>query len=271
MIVRLARLVAGVAAAAVLAACASPFAPQYEYEEQLYLSVDGRATVVIDTSLHALVALRGAAIDPSLAGSTDRDAIRRLYEAAGCRVERVGRMWERQGRRFVQVRVTTDDVRTLSACGPLSWSSYALGPMATDLDGLHYRQVVGPAAQAGAAADAPGAPDSPGLNWDGTELIAFKLHLPSRIREHNVKRLNGENGSQERGNILTWEQRLTDRRAGTPIAMDVKMDSQSILNTTLWIFGGAFAAAVAVLVLIIWLVIRKGRKVSRQFENGLTG
>ena len=271
MIVRLARLVASVAAAAVLAACASPFAPQYEYEEQLYLSVDGRATVTIDTSLHALVALRGVTLDPSLAGSTDRGAIQRLYEAAGCRVDRVGRLWERQGRRFAQIRVTTDDVRTLSTCGLLSWSSYALGPVGTDPDGLHYRQIVGAAAQPAAAAGSSAATDLSvlsGSNWDGTELVAFKLHLPSRIREHNVKRLNGENGAQERGNILTWEQRLADRRAGTPIVMDVTMDSTSILNTTLWIFGGSFTAAVVVLILIVWMVVRRGRKVSRQLDNG---
>jgi hypothetical protein len=36
------------------------------------------------------------------------------------------------------------------------------------------------------------------------------------------------------------------------------MDSQSILHRTLWLFAGAFAAAVAVLALLIWLTMRKG-------------
>jgi hypothetical protein len=235
-------------AAAGAASCASPFAPQYEYEEQVYLSVDGSGSVVINTSLPALVALRGLAIDPSPAGPIDRDTIRRAFEAAGCRVDNVSRFWQRRGRRFVQARIGTDDVRRLSGCGPLSWSSYSLSPFPEE--GLRYQQAVGAAS--------PGEPGP--VAWDGGELVAFKLHLPSRIREHNVKRLDGTNGTIERGNILTWEQRLADRRASRPVVIDVKMDSTSILNTTLWIFGGAFAAAVLALVVVIWLVMRRGRK-----------
>jgi hypothetical protein len=249
MIARSGRLAAWfVVAAALTASCANPFAPQYEYEEQVYLSVDGRATVVVDTSLPALVALRGAAIDPSLNGSTDRAAIRRVFEAAGCRVDNVSRFWTRQGRRFAQIQVSADDLRQLSGCGLLAWSSYSLTSI--EGGGLRYQQTVG----AAAAAD-PGA-----VNWSGNELVAFKLHLPSRIREHNVKRLDGTNGTIERGNILTWAQTLADRRAGRPVVIDVKLDGTSILHTTLWLFGGAFAAAVAVLALAIWLTIRRGRK-----------
>jgi hypothetical protein len=36
------------------------------------------------------------------------------------------------------------------------------------------------------------------------------------------------------------------------------MDSQSILHRTLWLFGGAFLAAVVVLALLIWFTVRKG-------------
>jgi hypothetical protein len=36
------------------------------------------------------------------------------------------------------------------------------------------------------------------------------------------------------------------------------MDSQSILHRTLWLFGGAFLAAVTVLALLIWFTFRKG-------------
>ena len=38
------------------------------------------------------------------------------------------------------------------------------------------------------------------------------------------------------------------------------MDSQSILHRTLWLFGGAFAAALAVLAFLIWFTMRKGRR-----------
>jgi len=239
--------VCALAIALFAAACANPFAPQYEYEEQVYLDVDGRASVVIDTSLPALVALRGGAIDPVIASATDRDAVRTLVTAAGCRVDNVSRFWTRHGRRFVQIRVSATHVRELTACRLLAWSTYALNPV--EGGSLRYQQEVGAASPA----------DPGSVTWAGDELVAFKAHLPSRITDHNVKLLSGENGTVERGNILTWAQKLSDRRAGKPVSMRVDMDGKSILHTTLWLFAGAFAGAVALLVLIIWLVIRKGR------------
>ena len=244
---RVARLAVGLLAAC-LAACSNPFAREYEYDEQIYLSVSGEATVVVNSSLAALVVLRGAALDASYETKEDRASIRRLFETGGCTVDSVSRFWSRHGRRFVQVQVSTDDVRTLSKCALTSWSTYALGP--TQQNALKYRQTVGP----------PAGKQPAGVAWNGSELIAFKLHGPSRIRFHNVKLLDGQDGDTERGNILTWEQKLTDRLAGKPIEMEVDMDSTSILYTTIWLFVGAFAAAVLVLVLIIWWTIRRGRR-----------
>jgi hypothetical protein len=70
-----------------------------------------------------------------------------------------------------------------------------------------------------------------------------------------------------RGNILTWEQRLRERLAGKPIAyaedrtpdvMEARMDRQSILYRTLWLFGIAFLAAILVIAGLIWLTMRRG-------------
>ena len=72
------------------------------------------------------------------------------------------------------------------------------------------------------------------MNWDGKELVGFKLHAPSRIFFHNVRRLeDGSPGDADRGNILTWEQTLADRRAGQPLRMEVRMGPESILFRTL--------------------------------------
>jgi len=253
------RAVIAIALAAISACGAWPFGAHYEYEEQMYLSVDGRATVVVDASLPALVVLRGLPIDSSPSSSVDRDGIRRVLESAGCRVDSVSRLWTRSGRRFVQMQIAIADVRQPQPCGLLAWSSYSLTPI--DQDGLEFQQTVRPARQILAATAA---------GWDGTELVAFKLHAPSRIRYQNVKRLDGTNGTFERGNILTWEQRLKDCLDGTPVAMDVRMDATSILHTTLWLFAGSFAAAVLLLLMIIWLVVRRGRKLAGQ-NNGATG
>jgi len=250
--VRSAVLAALITSALSNVSCTNPLARQYEYEEQLYLSVDGKATVVVDASLPALVVLRGAAIEPSIDGPTDRAAVRRLYESAGCPVDSVSRLWERRGRRFAQIQISVNDLKSLSSCPLLAWSTYSLTPHPSDPQQLKYLQKLGP----------PAGRDPGAVNWDGSELVGFKLHGPSRIRYHNVKNADGSDGSPERGNILTWEQTLAERRSGRPLTMEVDMETTSILYTTLWLFVGAFVAAVVVLVLLIWLTIRRGRKLA---------
>ena len=230
------------------AACGNPLGRQYEYEEQFYLAIDGSATIILNASVPALVALRGVPIDPAPSARTDRDDVRRLFESGGCDVVRVGQPWRRRGRRFVQVRLRTADVRTLGACKWLGWSTVQLENVG---EMVHYRHIVGPPAGAD-----PGTP-----KWEGSEIVAFKLHLPSRILDHNFKLLaDGSNAEVERGNILTSEQRLADRLSGKPIEMDVTMGAESILYQTLGLFAGAFLAAVALLTTIVWLVVSKGRR-----------
>jgi hypothetical protein len=230
------------------AACSNPLGKQYEYEEQLYLSVNGAATMAIDTSVPALVALHDLPLDPSPRARLDREDVRKLFLSPQCADVRVGQPWIRGGRRFVQIRISVTDVRQLQTCGPIGWSAYALTREGSQ---LHFEQTVGP----------PHPGDPAKVNWDGSELVAFKLHLPSRILFHNVKRLeDGSNGEAERGNILTWEQRLVDRRSGQPLRMEVRMAGESILYRTLWLFGGAFLAAVGVLLGLIWMTVRRARR-----------
>ena len=129
-----------------LSGCTNPFGREFEYEEQLYLAVDGSATVVVNSSIAALVALRGLPIDSSSSAAFDADAVRRQYELMGCQVLRIGRPWYRHGRRFIQVRLSTDDVRTLSRCVPLGWSTYRFAQSAGVIE---FRQTVGPPIQGG--------------------------------------------------------------------------------------------------------------------------
>ena len=233
---------------ALAAGCSNPLGRQYEYEEQIYLSVDGSATVVVDSSIPAFVALRGATFDPAMKTGVNREQVRAWFEAAGCQDVRVGQPWVRRGRRFVQVRIAVQDIRQLGSCGALGWSHYELE---RDEDAIHFVQEVGPAAGGNAGT----------VNWDGKELVGFKLHAPSRIFFHNVRRLaDGSPGDADRGNILTWEQTLADRRAGQPLRMEVRMGSESILFRTLSLFAMAFTAAVALLAFAIWMTIRRGRR-----------
>jgi hypothetical protein len=194
---------------------------------------------MVNASIPALVALRGLPLDPRPNARLDRAAVRRLYDCPDARVAQVSRPWRRKGRRFVQIRVETDDVRRLSQCPPFSWSAYQLEAR----DGLLvYVQRVG--APAGSA---------PMTNWDGSEVAAFRMHLPSRIQYHD-----SPSREVERGNILTWEQRLSERMAGRPLAIEVRMDRQSILRRTLTVFAVAVSSALLLLALIVWWVRWKG-------------
>jgi len=176
--------------------------------------------------------------------------IRAAYESPVAAVTRVSPPWRRAGRRFVQVRMQVPDIRKVGDAGPFAWSHYAL----TIENGHHvFEQKVG------ASGFKPGTLQNVG--WDGTEVVAFRLHLPSRILWHNARDLATNQPTEtKRGNILAWEQHLTDRLDGVPLHIRVELDSQSILYRTLWLFAGAFAAAVAVLGFIIWMTARKGAK-----------
>jgi hypothetical protein len=237
-----------VAAAGSLACNGGILGKQYEYEEDLYLSLDGTATVVVNSSLAALAALRGIDIDVDPTARPDLNKIRAAYQSPVTQVTRISPPWHRAGRRFVQVRINVPDVRKLSEAAPFSWSRYTLAVE----NGHHvFEQNVG------ASALRPGTLQKVG--WNGSEIVAFRLHLPSRILWHNAKDLETNQPlDTKRGNILAWEQHLADRLDGTPLHIRVEVDSQSILHRTLWLFGGAFLAAVTVLVALIWFAMRKG-------------
>jgi hypothetical protein len=250
--------------AAIASACGGrggggPLGPAYEYEEDLKISLDGSATLVVNASVPALVALRALPLGTDLRTRADqlKDQLRAIYTSDNTRVGRISN-WTRAGRRFVGIHITVTDVRRLSALPPFAWSSYELRENG---DQVVFRQRLSP------PASPPAAPASAGLTGD--ELIAFRLHLPARIRFQNSRYLEkDESRPTARGNIVTWEQRLRERLLGKPIAyaedrtpdvMEVRMDSESILYRTLWLFGIAFLAAVLVISGLIWLTMRRGR------------
>lgn len=212
---------------------------RYEYDERVDLSLDGSAVVDISASIAALVALRGATLNVDPEARFDRRAFRRLYEGPGVTVREVN-AFRRFGRRFVHVRLDVSDITQLPRLVPLSWSRYRLDRLDHE---FRFVQEVGPAAQL----------DVGDVGWTGNELIAFRVHLPSRINFHNSPL------GIERGNNLAWEQTLRERLSGAPLRMEARMDTQSILYRTLWLFAGTFMAAMLALAAIVWWVSRKGR------------
>jgi hypothetical protein len=170
----------------------------------------------------------------------------------------VNRPWSRRGRRFVQIVLEQNHVGNFATCGPVAWSTFSFQEVeSAEGDQIHYSQVLGP----------PTVGNPGDVNWTGDEIVGFKVHVPSPILYHNVRRLeDGEPGEPGRGNILTWEQTLADRRVGREIHMDVRMHGQSILNRTLWLFAGAFTSAVTLIVVAVWVVIRRAKKTRQPFE-----
>jgi len=258
---RLRAALVAIVVAVALGACngrgGSPLGTEYEYEEDLTLSLDGSATLVVNASIPALVTLRGLNLPTELQTRGDqlKDQVRASYASDQTRVGRIG-TWTRRGRRFVGVHITIADIRKLDQVVPLAWSRYELRE---EGDQVVFRHKLW-------ASQRPATLPINGLT--GEELVAFRLHLPSRIRFQNSRWLD-QDGSRPaaRGNILTWEQRLKDRLKAQPIAyaedktpdvMEAKMDRESILYRTLWLFGIAFAAALLVLAGLIWLTMRRG-------------
>jgi hypothetical protein len=234
-------LLAVVLAAVLAAGCSAPrLFKQYEYDEDMYLSLDGSATIYVNASLPALVALRGVSLDTSPATRFDREQIADLFEAPGVHVVRVTSS-RQHGRRFAHVRLEVADVRRLPADRMFSWATIRF----EQKDGLYrFREDLAKSADKAAG----------NVGWTGRELVGFRLHLPSKIAYHNA----GEDNLL-RGNILAWDQTLTDRLAGQPLEMEARMEPTSILYHTLWLFIGSMAAAFAVLALIIWWVAKRGR------------
>jgi len=221
--------------------------PQYEYEEELYLALDGSATLNLNASVPALVALRGADLPTDPRARLDRQQVRELF--AGSASDVTLSLSRRNGRRFVHVSVQVDDVRQLAAIKPFSWSTYAFS---RDADRLDYHQTVG----ASSSRDVGRIRDEVAkgrIGWDGTEVVAFRLHLPSEILF--------ENSPEDvlRGNILEWDQALDARLHSEPLDVRVQMAPESILYTTLLLFGSTIVAAAAAFAAVLWWVARRGR------------
>ena len=102
------------------------FGKVYEYEEDLYLSLDGSADLIINASIPALVSLRGLELNPDPSAQFDREKIRELYQSPLTDVTRVSRPWRRNGRRYVQIRLSVGNLQRLSEVAPFSWSTYEL-------------------------------------------------------------------------------------------------------------------------------------------------
>lgn len=213
---------------------------KYEYEEEIYLRLDGSATVNVNASVASLVALRGVDLPTDPKARLDRDRVRALYTIPGAQPPRLT-LSRRNGRRYVHVSVDVPDVRQLQRQRMFAWSTYRFD---RESGSVVYRQRVG----------APAADASERGGWTGGEMVVFKMHIPSEIPYHNAP-----SRQTERGNILRWEQPLAARLNGEPLDVEVRMEPNSILYSTLLLFGLTVVAAAITFGVVIWWVVRRGR------------
>ena len=230
-----------VAAAVISASCRGTFSRKYEYDEDIYLGLDGTATIYLNASIAALVALRGVDLDVNPRARFDRNKVRALFETPVTEVASLTAS-RRDNRRYVHLRINVSDVRRLREVPPFAWSAYDLQ---TQGDVLIYRQTVGPAASR----------DVGDVGWTGAELVAFRFHLPSRVPDFNAP-----SREIERGNIIRWEQLLTDRIKGEPIQIEIHLERDSILYQTLTLFGITILLAALTFAIAIFWVVRRGRR-----------
>ncbi len=224
-----------------LSACSvNPLARKYEYEEEIFLDLDGSATVYVNASVPALVALRGVDLPLDASARLDRNDVRAIFETPVSSVASVSTS-RREGRRYVHLRVEVPDIRRLGEAAPFAWSTYGLS---VANDAAEYTQLVG--ASAGRVV--------PDVGWNGNELVAVRLHLPSRVTFHN-----SPSREVRRGNIIVWEQPLAERRKGTPIEITVRMDSDSILVNTLLLFGAMIVLVIITFIGFVWFIRSRGR------------
>ena len=216
-------------------ACGNVIARKYEYEEEIFLDLDGSATVYVNASVPALVALRGVKLPLDASARLDRQVVRDLYQTGATDVASVTAS-RREGRRYVHIRLNVGDIRALGETPLFAWSQYV------------YRENEG---QFEFAQTMRGSADQSvgDVGWDGSELIAVRLHLPSKVTFHN-----SPSKTIERGNIIVWEQPLSERQKGAPLEIVARMETQSILVRTLALFGAMGVLVVITFIAVIWFV-----------------
>jgi hypothetical protein len=213
----------------------------YEFEHEFWVRVDGSGSVNVTARPELWAAMKGLTAAQSADDDAAMQAVRGLFEASGLRVRRVT-LTHRAGRPYLFVAADFPDVNRLAgtpAFPDLALSLRPEGDGRLRLDGRWQRP--------------SGLPDPAVSQRDG--LMAVRFHLPSKVYAHR----NAFAGV-ERGNIVGWRETVTEGLAGRPLDLGATMDRRSILLSTVGLFAGAIAVALAIVAALLFFVIRSGRR-----------
>lgn len=208
-----------------------PGCVSYEYEEEVYLAIDGSGRIRVSGStaiLRALGELEGGG----------PEGLRAHFEGEGLDVVSV-RETERDGRAFLHLRGRFED-----------WNELCRAKAFQDR-GCDIAHENGEIALV-TTLPAPEVDLPPGVEPDA--LVALRFHLPSPVHEHDATLPIG------RGNILTWSRTAAELFRGEPLRAEARFDETSTLATTLGILLVAVGLVLASVALAVYLLVRKGRR-----------
>lgn len=206
----------------------------YEYEEEIFLEMDGSGRFRISGSCEALGALLPL-------GEVSTDRVRSYFDEPHIELESV-RKTERDGRNFIHVGGRFSDWNRLCDHPAFSGRDCSLseGPEFLELESTIPR------------------PKNTSYPSDAEASIAFRFHFPSTVRFHNSRY------GIERGNIVRWQRTMNEHLRGDPLRIRVRFEKRSVLETTVLVLLTAAGLVAVAVTSVIVLMVRKGR---RQLEE----
>lgn len=213
------------ACALALSACVS-----YEYEEEVFLRVDGSGSLRVSGSTEILESFHGEPATPA--------SMRSRFEGPGLELDSV-RATERDGRRFIHVEGRFAAWNELCAHPAFVHRECQLEISEHEL-ALHF------------TLPAPSDDAPPGIPPDAR--LALRFHFPSSVRYHNSER------DIERGNIIGWERTVAEHFGAADLMVAARFERRSVLLSTLVVIGTAAGIVIASVALALVLMVRKGRR-----------
>ncbi len=207
----------------------------YEYEEEVFLEIDGSGRFRVSGSREAL----GTLLPLS---RVSVETVRDHFDEPQVELDSV-RETERDGRSFIHVQARFSDWNRLCEHPAFSWRNCRLviGPDVLEIEST----VRGPQWPGRVATD----PDAP---------IAFRFHFPSTVAFHNSP------NEIERGNIVRWQRSMGEHFAREPLVIQARFEKRSVLETTAMVLIAAVSLVAVAITGAIVLMVRKGR---RQLES----
>ena len=222
------------AASILLALVTAAGCTAYEYEEEVFLEVDGSGEIRMSGSAAAIQALHHV-----------EDA-KGLFAGDGVQIVS-NRETERERRKFIHVEARFG-----------KWEELCRTPAFRGRACRFDEEEDGVALALSLPSPREAAPEA----LDPQAVLALRYHFPSTIRYHNSP------GGIERGNILAWKRTLREHFAGRPLDVEVRFDRRTILQATVSVVSLSLALVAAALGASLLLMVRKGRRQLRAEVNG---